>query len=363
MSTVTTPSPQSASSAIADEASNLHREAVVIDGSTVMELSEAHLDRAHEGGVTAVNHTVTHPYVDTVTGLQQVNEARRWIEANNDRALLATSVADILRAKQEGKEAVIFGPQDTEMIGVDLDLLGTFRDLGVRILQLTYQRQNLLGAGCGEKVDPGLSHQGRRFVREMNSLGILVDVSHCGEQTGLDAMDASERPVVVTHSFCDAISPHIRAKSDSFLRRLADQRGVIGVTTLSGFLYYPDEPRRRPDLARFVEHISHIVDVAGIDSVAIATDYDETLTEQMRDAQASNPEIGTLLGDWPWEERRAIGMEDGAKFGNFTSALRNGGFSTEDIVKILGGNWLRVFDEAWTDSTVQPTAAAQEVKQ
>ncbi|MEV0609973.1 membrane dipeptidase [Polymorphospora rubra] len=327
----------------------LHTAATVVDGSTVIELSDEHLERIRRGGVTAVNHTVTRPYVDTVTALREVNTCRRWIDEHSDAALLALTVDDIHRAKADGREAIILGPQDTEMIGVDLDLLGTFYDLGVRVLQLTYQRQNLLGAGCGEKTDSGLTAQGRTFVRAMNELGILVDVSHCGQRTGLDAMDASDRPVVVTHSFCDGLSPHIRAKDDAFLRRLAEQRGVIGITTLSGFLYYPEEPRRRPDLARFVEHVARVVEVAGVDHVAIATDYDETLTEAMREAQIV--EHRTLLGDWAWHERRAVGMDDAAQFPNFTTALLDGGFAPDEVTRILGGNWLRVFGETWKPAT------------
>ncbi|MBO4206744.1 dipeptidase [Micromonospora echinofusca] len=332
-------------------ATELHAAATVVDGSTVIELSDAHLDRIRRGGVTAVNHTVTRPYADTVTALREVNHCRRWIDEHADDVLLALTVADIERAKTEGKEAVILGPQDTEMIGVDLDLLGTFHDLGVRILQLTYQRQNLLGAGCGEETDSGLTHKGRTFVRAMNELGILVDVSHCGERTGLDAMDTSDKPVVVTHSFCDALSPHIRAKSDTFLRRLGAQGGVLGITTLSGFLYYPDAPTRRPDLTRFVEHVNRVVEVIGVDHVAIATDYDETWTEAMRAAQLKDKEQQNLLGDFGWNERRAIGMDDASQFPNFTEALLAGGFSPDDVVKILGGNWLRVYGEAW-----KPTA-------
>jgi membrane dipeptidase len=323
-------------------ATELHAAATVVDGSTVIELSEAHLDRIRRGGVTAVNHTVTRPYADTVAGLREVNACRRWIDAHADRAMLALTVDDIHRAKAEGREAIILGPQDTEMIGVDLDLLGTFYDLGIRILQLTYQRQNLLGAGCGEKVDPGLSEKGRTFVEAMNELGIVVDVSHCGQRTGLDAMEASSTPVVVTHSFCDAISPHIRAKDDAFLRSLGQQGGVMGITTLSGFLYYPEDRGKRPDLARFVEHVSRVVEVVGVDHVAIATDYDETLTEAKK-----GPDWGKLLGNWKWDERRAIGMDDAADFPNFTEALLAGGFSAEDITKILGGNWLRVLSQAW----------------
>lgn len=333
---------------VATQAADIHSAALVVEGSTVIELSDAHLERIRRGGVTAVNHTVSRPYANTLEALHDINRCRRWIDAHSDQVLLALTVADIERAKAEGKEAVILGPQDTEMIGVDLDLLGTFRDLGVRILQLTYQRQNLLGAGCGEAEDNGLTLAGKRFVAEMNELGILVDVSHCGEATGLGAMEASSTPVVVTHSFCNVLSPHIRAKSDDFLRALAAQGGVLGITTLSGFLYYPEDPDRRPDLSRFVEHVSHIVDLVGVDHVAIATDYDETWTEEMRIAQLADPKQANLLGGFGWTDRRAIGMDDAGDFANFTTALLDGGFAPDEVTKILGRNWLRVFDQAWT---------------
>src|SRR5690606_25118070 len=123
-------------------------------------------------------------------------------------------------AKKSGREAIIFGPQDTEMIGLDLSLLHTFHALGVRILQLTYQRQNWIGSGCGELSDDGLSNYGRQFVKEMNALGIVVDVSHAGQKTTTDAMEASDKPIMITHSFCAALSPHIRAKTDDTIRAL-----------------------------------------------------------------------------------------------------------------------------------------------
>lgn len=321
---------------------DLHDSAVVFDGSMVVELSDAHIERMRAGGVTAVNHTVSHPYADTRTALAQINETRRWIDEHPGSVTLAHTPDEIRAAKAAGKEAIVFGPQDTEMIGGDLDLLGTFYDLGVRILQLTYQRQNLVGTGCGEAVDGGLTAYGREFVAEMNRLGILVDVSHCGQLTGYGAMDASERPVIVSHSFANALSPHMRAKDDDFIRALAAQGGVIGITTLSGFLYYPEDRKRHPDLKRFVEHVSHVVDIAGIDAVAIATDYEETLYE---DAYTAS-HVPALVGGWDYAHRRAIGMEDGSRFGNFTTALKEGGFDDDEVRKILGENWLRALAAA-----------------
>lgn len=321
----------------------LHESAIIIDGSTVTDQTDGHIERARRGGLTAINHTVTTPYASTIDALREVNVARRWIEQNSDDVMLALTVADVHEAKASKREAIIFGPQDTEMIGADLDLLGTFYDLGVRVLQLTYQRQNLIGSGCGESVDTGVSDFGKSFIRSMNELGILIDVSHSGERTGLDAMQISSKPVVVTHAFCSQITPHIRGKSDEFIRELAANGGVMGITSLSAFLAYPDEPTRRPDLKRFVENVSRVVDIAGIDAVAVATDYDETLTLEMRQAS----EHTAILGSWPWDERRAIGLDDAGDFMNFTQALLEGGFNEDEVVKIMGQNWLRVFDQVW----------------
>ncbi|MGB4138145.1 MAG: membrane dipeptidase [Microbacterium sp.] len=323
-------------------ATAVHSSAIVFDGSMVAELSVEHIDRMRRGGVTAVNHTVCEPYAGTVDALRQFRRTREWIQQHADEVELALTPADVRAAKENGREAIVLGPQDTEMIGADLDLLGVFHDLGMRFLQLTYQRQNLIGAGCGEAEEVGLSHLGRDFIAEMNALGIVVDVSHCSQRTGRDAMERSERPVVVTHAFCDALSPHIRAKSDDFIRALGAQGGVMGITTLSGFLYYPDEPRRRPDLKRFAEHVAHAVDLAGVESVAVATDYEETLYQDAYEKSA----VTSMVGGWGWQERRAVGMEDGSCFPNITQALMDQGFSDEEVRLILGENWLRVWEKA-----------------
>ncbi|GAA1324317.1 dipeptidase [Leucobacter albus] len=319
----------------------LHDESIVFDASMVAELSDDHIDRMRRGGVTAINHTVCTPYATTREALSQIGAARRWIDAHPDELVLALTVDDVRRAKAESRQAVLFGPQDTEMIGADIGLLNTFYDLGTRFLQLTYQRQNLIGAGCGENEDSGLTHFGREFVREMNALGIVVDVSHCGERTGLDAMSSSSTPVVVTHSFAHELSPHIRAKTDDFVRALAAQGGVMGITTLSGFLYYPDDKTRRPDLKRFAEHVAHVAEVGGVESVAVATDYEETLYREEYESSA----VAAMVGVRSFDDRRAIGMEDGSRFPNITQALLQQGFSPEEIKLILGENWMRVLKE------------------
>jgi membrane dipeptidase len=322
-----------------------HRGSIVVDCSSVVKQEPSHVERARAGGVTATNHTVTRPNSDLPMALREVNACRRWIDANSGDVLLATSTDDIRTAKATDREAIIFGPQNTEFIGTDLNYLGTFYDLGVRILQLTYQRQNWVGAGCGERGDGGLSRFGRELVREMDELGILVDLSHCGPRTAADAMEASRNPVVFSHAHPNALAPHIRAKDDDLLRALAAKGGVIGVTALSAFLYDPERPKERPDLRRVVRHLEYLIDLIGVDHVGIGLDFDETNTpEKHAAAHRENPELDT---GWGWDDRRAHDLTNAAEELNVTRALVAAGFSDGDIAKILGQNFLRVFDQVW----------------
>ncbi len=323
----------------------LHKEAFVIDGSIVIELVAEHFGRAKRGGVTAVNHTVTDPYGDLASALKEMNEFRSWVKANSKDALLALTTDDIREAKRSGREAIILGPQNTEMMGAELSLLGTFHDLGVRVLQLTYQRQNWIGTGCGEKVDGGLSTYGRRFVQEMNELGIVVDVSHCGEQTGADAAAVSKKPVIFSHAHPKKLSPHIRAKSDDNIRAIASTGGVVGITGLSPYLYYPDKPTTQPTIERYVEQITYVAELVGVDHASVGLDFDETFTPQKREEGAKLH--GALLGQWPWEQRRCKDLFEAGDMMSITRALVAAGYSDGDVKKVLGGNLMRVFEATW----------------
>jgi membrane dipeptidase len=332
-----------------ERARAIHRRAIVIDGSSVVKQEPSHIERARAGGVTATNHTVVRPTSDLPTALQELNSARRWIAANPDDVLLATSVGDIEAAKGSNREAIIFGPQNTEFIGTHLAILGTAFDLGVRILQLTYQRQNWVGSGCGERRDGGLTTFGRAFVREMNELGIVVDVSHCGQQTGLDAVAASTAPVILSHAHPNRIAPHARAKDDDLLSAIAESGGVIGVTAISMFLYDPSDPAVRPGLADLARHIRYLIDLVGVDHVAIGLDFDETNTPQKYAAdQRAHPEIYTDRAAFGWDEKRIHGLTHAGEEGAVTRVLVAEGLSDEEIEKVLGRNLLRVFTQVWS---------------
>lgn len=332
---------------LSPEALDLHQRSIVIDASAVVIQSEAHFERITPGGVTATNHTVTFPDLLLEPCLAQVNSFRRWVDANPDRVTLCLTTADIHDAKATGRETIILGPQDTLFLGKSLSLLGTFRDLGVRVLQLTYQKRNWVGDGCGEPNPAGLSSFGRALVAEMNATGVVVDLSHCSRPTSLDAIEVSTQPVVFTHAHPNELTPHIRAKDDDLLRAVAQTGGVIGLTTLSSFTRTAFGVR--PTLDDFANHVDHLVDVVGIDHVGIGLDMDETNTPEKHAADiARNPELEPVK-EFEWDDRRVQGLSRGSHFPNITATLLRRGYSHDDVAKVLGLNFLRVLDAVWVD--------------
>jgi len=326
-------------------AAALHAAALVIDGSSVIKQEDEHFQRAKAGGVTATNHTVTHPPSDFETAMVDMATCRRWISQHEADGLPATSVSHIREAKDTGREAIIFGPQNTEFIGTDLRRMEAAYQMGVRVLQLTYQRQNWVGSGCGEVRDGGLSSFGRSLVAAMDDLGVVVDLSHCGETTSADAIEASRNPVILSHAHPAAVTPHVRAKSDDLLRRLAASGGVVGITALSAFLEDPNQKGRRPGIEAFVRHMEYLIDLIGVDHVGIGLDFDETNTpEKFAAARREHPELDTGFG---WDDKRIHDLTHAGEEGNVTRALVSMGLPDDDITKILGGNFLRVFGQVW----------------
>lgn len=323
----------------------VHRSSLIVDGSLVLIQDESHFDLRRSGNVTVTNHTVTRPDDDLEQALHAIDFCRRWIDAHPSQHLLATTVADIQEAYKSGREAIVFGPQNTEMIGTDLTYLGTFYDLGVRILQLTYQRQNWVGSGCGEKRDAGLTIFGRKLVGSMDDMGIIVDLSHCGAVTSRDAIELSRNPVIFSHAHPAAIAPNVRAKDDDLLRAMAAKGGVIGVTAISAFCYDPARPKVRPGVPDMVKHIRYLVDLLGIDHVGVALDFEETNTPEHYYASVKrHPEIQE---GWSYEEKRIHDLTEVKDLLNLTRGLVVAGFTDDEIRKILGLNFMRVIEQVW----------------
>ncbi|MGE5603420.1 MAG: dipeptidase [Nitrososphaerales archaeon] len=323
------------------DAARLHADSIVIDGLNASHfLDERVLERLHRGGVTAVNATVAawHSPVETLEMIAAVGEQ---IEAHADIVMQVRTVADIAAAKASKRVGLILGFQDVAPVGDDLRLLATYHRLGVRVVQLTYNFANRVGAGCLASEDGGLTPFGREAVREMNRLGILMDVSHCGAVTTLDAIAVSEKPIAITHANPRRFFDHPRNKSDEAIRAMACRGGVIGAVAFGAML-----TRRLPaTLDDYVAAIDDLVLLAGVDHVGLGPDFMEEMPDDVaaQVLKGTPPEILKQFQGLPPTQ----GFESVAAFANVTAALLNHGYQPDEVRRLIGGNWLRLYTQVW----------------
>ena len=331
------------------DARKLYDESLVIDGLNVSNWdSPAVYESLSLGGVTAINATIA-TWEGFAETLDNISAWSLRFKERSDSITLVETADDILEAKRSGRTGIILGWQNATPIENDLDRLGLFHRLGVRIVQVTYHERNLLGNGCYERRDDGLSHFGADAVAEMNRLGILVDLSHVGEKTTLDAIETSRKPVAFTHANARSYHDVVRNKTDEALRALADRGGVVGVTCIVTFLRTGYEST----VDDYAEAIDDMVGRVGIDHVGIGTDYTQDQPEsfwryigsQQGTKYPSTFDDGTAR----YQDRQLYpqGLEMPDKLPNLTDALVRRGRGSAEIEKILGGNWLRLLRDAW----------------
>ena len=330
------------------EARKIYDEAIVIDGLSISNWeSDAVFRRLRAGNITAINATVAtwENFVQTMAHLSAW--MRRFRE--RDDILQVKETADIYAAKEQGKTGIILSFQNASPIENELDRLGLFLALGVRVIQLTYHETNLLGSGCWERTDGGLSNFGVDAVREMNRLGIVIDLSHVGPKTTMDAIEMSEQPVAITHANARSFCGHPRNKEEDALRLLAEKGGVVGATSFANFL-----PRGFDSTVEdFVDAIDDMVERVGIDHVAIGTDstHDQPLEfwHYIGSQQGTKFPSTFADGSVPYTELsfQPKGIDSPAEFPNLAEALVNRGYSAEDITRLLGGNWMNLFERVW----------------
>ncbi len=331
--------------AIDSTSQQVYDEATVIDALNVSNWkSPAVYQSLKQGGVTAINATITvwEGYQET---MDNIAAWLRRFQEYSDSIVQAKTVDDILAAKREGKTGVILGWQNASPIGNDLDRLALFHALGVRIVQITYNERNLLGNGCYERTDEGLSSFGVDAVKEINRLGILVDLSHVGDRTTLDAIEVSDGPVSFTHANARSHFNHPRNKSDDALRLLAEKGGVVGANAFPSFM-----PKGYDStLEDYVDSIEDLVHRVGIDHVGIGTDFTQDQSQEFFDwifAQQGT-KYRPIAAEFPASLGHPKDLETPDKFPNVAKVLLARGYKAEDAAKILGGNWLRLFKEVW----------------
>lgn len=331
------------------ELDELYDEAIVIDSLAVGRGWDQETFRAIErSGYTGIQTTLSSD--DLEVAVQSLAEWNRRIAENPDRLLKATTAADIERAKEEGKMAVVYGFQNATMVEDDVDNLDVLYDLGTRCIQLTYNSRNLLGDGCTERTQAGLSDFGVAVVERMNELGIIVDLSHCGVGTTADGIELSSPAACFTHTMCEALyRGHPRAKTDEQIRAMADRGGVMGVAALGYFMGPDPGPGGETGIDDYLDHIDHAVNVAGIDHVGLCTDFQLQGIEPWATRENwYEPRIRNFKPSYnvrwpPWIPE----LDVPERFRNVTHALGRRGYGPEEIEKILGLNWLRYFREVF----------------
>lgn len=296
----------------------------------------------YESGITAGCRQLE------VNSREEVYQTALKLQEEFDRfpwLIKARTADDIRMAKKEGKKAGFVTCQETLGFGTDLDMLEEMHRFGLNVVQLTYNNHNLVGAGCMEPNDAGLSRFGVKFVKKCNELGIVVDIGHTGRQSGLDACKVSDYPVIASHTAAEKVYSHKRCKSDEELKAIASTGGVIGVFAMPWFI--ADDPANTT-LDDYLDHVEYIADLVGADHVGIGTDWPMPQSKWVAESYKKNmaPLIGFAPGDGPSNEW-VHGIKDYRSFINITRGLVARGWSDGDISKFLGENWLRVFGECW----------------
>ncbi|GLU48740.1 membrane dipeptidase [Nocardiopsis ansamitocini] len=283
--------------------------------------------------------------------LSVIGEWNDLFAANSDLIEQAHGVADITRINAAGKTAVLFGFQNTTPLEDDIRLVRVFADLGVRIMQLTYNTQNSIAAGCWEDDDNGVSkHVGANFIKEMNDVGVLIDLSHCSERTCLDTIDMSAAPVAVTHAnpiefVGDGVELSRRPKSTEVLRKLAGRGGVVGLSPYVRML----RDGAATTLDSFVDMTLWTIDQLGVEHVAFGTDfytgYDASMVKWWR-AGRWGRESPIPIGDGPVVEWPSWFSSPEA-FPGVLEALVDRGLSRDELALVAGGNWMRLFEQGF----------------
>jgi membrane dipeptidase len=293
-------------------------------------------------GLSAANCTVSvwEGFKDTVAN---VAEMKRHIRDNDDLLRLVRSTTDIESAKRAGRTGIILGFQNAQAFEDNLGTIEAFADMGVRVVQLCYNTQNLIGTGCYER-DGGLSGYGHEVVDEMNRVGIMIDLSHVGAKTSKQAIIASKKPVCYSHCLPSGLKEHPRNKSDEQLRFIASRGGFIGVTMFPPFL----KRGITATVDDYVEAIEYVINVAGEDCVGIGTDFTQGYEQGCFDWITHDKGRHRRLTDFG-TVRNPEGIRTIGELPNLTVAMQRAGWTEPRIRKVIGGNWLRVFKDVWAN--------------
>ena len=318
----------------------LHEKAIVIDGLIISNFDRAVFEDMRRGGITAANCTCS-VWENFTESMRNVMRWKAWFREHADIITQVYGTADIRRAKAENKTGIILGWQNLSGIEDQLGYLGLFKELGVGIMQIAYNTQNLVGTGCYER-DAGLSDFGREVVAEMNRLGILCDLSHVGPQTSEDVIRASTQPVAYSHCLPAGLKAHPRNKTDEQLRFIAGRGGFVGVTMFPAFL----RSGAQSTVDDYVEAIEYVVNLCGEENVGIGTDFTQGYGRPFYEWLMHDKGYARRLTEFG-EVVNPAGIRTIGEFPNITATMERRGWGERRIERVMGENWLNLLGRVW----------------
>ncbi|HJO38525.1 MAG: membrane dipeptidase [Vicinamibacterales bacterium] len=316
---------------------------------------DADFENAHRHGVTAYAVTAWEPHDDVA---EAVERAMFWhlVARRHPNLVVATTADDIRRAKADGKAALILHAQGGDFVGNKLHRVEALQRLGLRIMLLAYNATNLLCDGALDSTDGGLTRFGRLVVDECNRVGVVLDCTHTGKRSTLEIIEHSAKPCIFSHSNASALAPNPRNIDDEQIRACTARGGVIGLASWGPLVLQPGA-RQRPNVEDFLAHVDHVAQLTGdAEHIGISTDASlGTYPDHEHDpwgepdypnpgaayAEAVTPDVRSPL-------RQVDGFSDYAEIGTLIEGLGRRGYDDDDIGRILGGNFLRIYDQVWT---------------
>jgi membrane dipeptidase len=340
---------------VSAEAARIYRDSLILDGNALAGigglLGQSNLEEIakliRESGVTALKATLGGAIGNFEMAVADIASAQQLMEKRADLFLNVRTTADLDRARKEQKLGVIYSFESPNMLEDKIDRIELFRGLGVRVMQLTYNRRTPFGVGCLDGDTDGLTELGRKAIAKMNELGIAVDLSHSNTKTTADGIAASTKPPLITHAGCRAVYMHPRNKEDHELKAIADKGGVVGIYMLPYIAASPKQPM----LDDYLQHLEHALKVCGEDHVGVGSDVpfftvdDSDLAEMKKSAEKRKAD-GIAA---PGEDRPTYipDLNTPRKMELIADALLKRGYKSPVIEKIMGANFKRAFGEIW----------------
>lgn len=321
--------------------SQIHKDAIIIDGLVVADFNRSIFEQMQRGGITAANCTCS-IWEDFEQTVLNISKWKKSLRNNQDIITQIYQVEDIYKAKREGKVGIILGWQNSSGYGDNLDNVALFAELGVRIVQLTYNTANSVGSGCYESRDGGLTDFGHDLVTMMNASGVMIDLSHVGPNTAADVIAYSKKPVAYTHCAPAGLKSHPRNKTDEQLRAIANAGGFIGVVAFPSYLANGNAST----IEDYLDAIEYVINLAGEEQVGIGSDFTQGHGRGFFDFITHDKGNGRKLVEFD-EVLVLEGLEELEKFPNITIAMERRGWKEDRIEYLLGGNWIKMLTSTW----------------